>query len=287
MSSGRLLLGYDGSPQADHAIAVAGALFPGAEAVLAHAWHAPWPSHEALSEILREREGTTPDDLSAALREIGQAQADEIVTAGLERAREAGFQAEPLTRQSQQGVWFELAALGRELGARLIVTGAGGAGEKPLGRVADATVRLAEQPVLVVRPGSPVPSRDAPLVIGYDGSDHAALAIEEAAGLLPARRALVVHVGHLDSAEQGARIASEAGLEAQPRAESPDPRGVVRPEGAAWHRLASVAEETGAAAIVIGQSGAGAVRRFLLGSVAGGLLRHADVSVLVAPRREG
>lgn len=284
MSSGRLLLGYDGSPQADHAIAVAGALFPGAEVIVAHAWHAPWPSHETLGEILREREGTTPDDLSAALREIGQAGADEIVQAGLERARETGLRAEPLTRESQQGVWFELAALGRELGAKLIVTGAGGAGEKALGRVADATARLAEQPVLVVRPNAPVPSAQAPLVIGYDGSDHAALAIREAAGLLPGRRALVVHVGHLDSAEQGARIASEAGLDAEPRTEPADPRGVVRPEGAAWHRLASIAQDAGAAAIVVGQSGAGAVRRFLLGSVAGGLLRHADSAVLVAPR---
>jgi len=286
MSSGRLLLGYDGSPQADHAIAVAAALFPDAEAIVAHAWHAPWPSHEALSKILQEREGTTPDDLSAALREIGQADADEIVQAGLERARAAGLRAEPLTRESHQGIWFELAALGRELGARVIVTGAGGAGEKPLGRVADATVRLAEQPVLVVRPKAPVPTPDAPLVIGYDGSEHAALAIEEAGRLLPGRRAIVVHVGHLDSAAQGARIASASGLEGEPRTEPADPRGVVRPEGAAWHRLASVAEQTGAAAIVVGQSGAGAVRRFLLGSVAGGLLRHADSAVLVAPRRD-
>jgi nucleotide-binding universal stress UspA family protein len=284
MSSGRLLLGYDGSPQADHAIAVAGALLPGAEAIVAHAWHAPWPSHEELSEILREREGTTPDDLSGALREMGQAQADATVGAGVERAREAGLQATPLTRESQQGVWFELAALGRELGARLIVTGAGGVGEQPLGRVADATVRLAEQPVLVVRPKSPVPSQDAPLVLGYDGSDHAALAIEQAGRLLAGRRAIVVHVGHMDSAEQGARLASAAGFAAEPRTEPAAARGVVRPEGAAWHRLAAVAQETGAAAIVVGQSGAGAVRRFLLGSVAGGLLRHADHPVLVVPR---
>lgn len=286
MNSGRLLLGYDGSPQADNAIAVAGALLPGSEAIVAHAWHAPWPSHEELREVLREHEGATPDDLAAALREMGQARADEIVRAGLERAREAGLRADPLTRESQQGVWFELAALARELGARLIVTGAGGVGEKPLGRVADATVRLSDRPVLVVRPKAPVPAAGAPLVIGYDGSDHAQLALEEAARLLPGRRALVVHVGHLDSAEQGARIAAGAGLEAEPRTESPDPRGVVRPEGAAWHRLAAVAEETGAAAIVVGQSGAGAVRRFLLGSVAGGLLHHARNAVLVVPRRE-
>lgn len=286
MSSSRLLVGYDGSSQADHAIAVAGALFAGAEAIVAHAWHAPWPSHEALGEILREREGTTPDDLTAALRELGQAQADEIVQSGLERARAAGLRAEPLTRESQQGVWFELAALGRELGARLIVTGAGGAGEKPLGRVADATARLSDQPVLVVRPHAPVPSPDAPLVIGYDGSDHAQVAIEQAAGLLPGRRAIVVHVGHLDSAEQGARLAAEAGLAAEARTEPADPRSVVRPEGAAWHRIAAVADEAGAAAIVVGQSGAGAVRRFLLGSVAGGLLHHARSAVLVVPRRE-
>jgi nucleotide-binding universal stress UspA family protein len=59
----------------------------------------------------------------------------------------------------------------------------------------------------------------------------------------------------------------------------------VRPESGPWHALAEVAEAEGAAAIVVGRRGAGAVRRALLGSVVTALLRHARRPVLVVPPR--
>ncbi len=189
-----------------------------------------------------------------------------------------------MTRESHQGVWFELGALAREVDAQAIVVGARGAGgASRLGRVADAVVRVADRPVLVVPDEAPGPAPDAPLVIGFDGSALAEQAIRAAGSLLPGRRAVVVHVGHLDLAGRGAEIAIEAGLQAQAvNVESPL-SDVVRPESAPWHKLSGVAGELDAAAIVVGARGGGAVRRFLLGSTTSGLLHHAQRPLVVIP----
>ena len=67
----RVLVGYDGSPQADRAIAVAGALLPQAHAAIATVAHSFMPSPELLHEILNERENVTIDDLAAVSAGIG------------------------------------------------------------------------------------------------------------------------------------------------------------------------------------------------------------------------
>jgi nucleotide-binding universal stress UspA family protein len=143
-----------------------------------------------------------------------------------------------------------------------------------------------------------------PVIICYDGSDHAKHAIRSAAGLLGERRALVVTVwqptaeigtfagygattdvvnfAELDRAgaeaggavaEEGASIAQAAGFEADSLA--------IEATGPVWKTLVDTAEHDDAAAIVIGSRGLTGLRSMLLGSVSSAVLHHTDRPTLV------
>jgi nucleotide-binding universal stress UspA family protein len=152
---------------------------------------------------------------------------------------------------------------------------------------------------------------DAPLVIGFDGSDSAAHAVRVAGGLLRSPSALIVTVWEpalaslpiageglvgidmpLDpqSAElldevstersrhvvtQGVAIAREVGLDAQALT-LPDELNVAE-------TLAQVASERGASAIVVGSHGHGALHSRVLGSTSTKLLSHASCPIVVIP----
>jgi nucleotide-binding universal stress UspA family protein len=148
---------------------------------------------------------------------------------------------------------------------------------------------------------------NGPLLICYDGSEDAKHAIQSAGGLLAARPALVVTVwqptASLDSfawsgvtpgvvnfveldraaadnggrvADEGVRIAQEAGLEAEAVA--------VKAAGSVWETIVETAEGHGAAAIVMGSRGLTGVRSMLLGSVSNAVVHHADRPTLVIHR---
>src|SRR3954466_12920455 len=122
------------------------------------------------------------------------------------------------------------------------------------------------------------PAAGQPLLVCYDGSDDAKYAIETAATLFPGNHALVVSVWQrlagLDSiawagepggmvnsveldraaaehgsrlAEQGARVAHEAGLDAEPLA--------VEALGPIWKTIVEAGAAHDASAIVIGSRG--------------------------------
>jgi nucleotide-binding universal stress UspA family protein len=146
------------------------------------------------------------------------------------------------------------------------------------------------------------PPDSAPIVIGYDGSPGAAHAIREAAAVLRHRRALVLCAWHpiastsvstelgglspsvpdpelmrgearraQETAEAGSEIARHAGFATEP---------VVR-EGDPVQAITDLVEESGAAAVVLGARGRGAVSSVLLGSVSAGVLHHCRRPVLV------
>jgi nucleotide-binding universal stress UspA family protein len=155
-----------------------------------------------------------------------------------------------------------------------------------------------------VDPAGRASSADGPLLLCFDGSEDARRAIERAGALFAGRRALVVTVwqpiADLDDfawtgatagqvnivelnrgagedggrvADEGVRVALEAGLKAEPFA--------VEATGSVWSTIVDVADRYDAAAIVMGSRGLSGVRSMLLGSVSSAVLHHADRPMLV------
>lgn len=143
----------------------------------------------------------------------------------------------------------------------------------------------------------------SPVILCYDGSDDAAVAIERAAELFGSRPATVlvvwprahaqltytvpgmVYVQDLEEldaaaeqaaaalAERGADLAREAGLDASPAA--------VRANGPLWQTILDVADQQDAAAIVLGSRGLSGIKSLVLGSVSGAVVHHATRPTLV------
>ena len=77
-------------------------------------------------------------------------------------------------------------------------------------------------------------------------------------------------------ADEGVRIAQQAGLEAEPLA--------IKATGPVWETIVETANSHDAAAIVIGSRGLTGVRSMLLGSVSSAVVHHADRPTLVIHR---
>ena len=146
---------------------------------------------------------------------------------------------------------------------------------------------------------------DGPVLLCYDGSENARHAIERAGALFRGRHALVVTVWQgpqlgslawsgatatMDTffetarsaaeragrlAEDGVRIADEAGLKAEPAA--------VEADGPVWRTILDVADGHDAATIVMGSRGLGGIHAIVLGSVSSAVVLHATRPALVVP----
>jgi nucleotide-binding universal stress UspA family protein len=150
-----------------------------------------------------------------------------------------------------------------------------------------------------------------PVLIAYDGSDHAKAAIERAGAVLQhgpavvatawttfedaAPAALLALPGNMvregaqaldeanretaeELAAEGAELARAAGFDAEPRA--------VRCSGPFFAGLIEVADELDASAIVAGSRGRSALRAAVLGGVSTGLLHHTSRPVVVVRAEE-
>jgi len=141
-----------------------------------------------------------------------------------------------------------------------------------------------------------------PLLIGYDGSEDAARAVDTAAALLGPRQAIVLtvapaltfaegvaatssvvpggafedlnRVSALRLAEAGAAHARRAGFDA-------DARATIA--STTWQGIVDVADEIGASVIVVGSREAGGFRKFPAGRVSHDVARHARRPVLIVP----
>lgn len=146
------------------------------------------------------------------------------------------------------------------------------------------------------------------VLICYDGSPDSKSAIEHAGELLDGQPATVltvwepfievlartpsgfglapgmINVDEIDEAsersaalraEEGAELARQAGLAAEPRTDSQ-----ATTVSAA---ILSVADEIGASAIVLGSRGLTGLKSLLLGSVSHAVTQHADRAVIVVP----
>jgi nucleotide-binding universal stress UspA family protein len=148
------------------------------------------------------------------------------------------------------------------------------------------------------------------IVIGYDGSADAVRAIDDAARVLDADAALVAHVwlqapaagesmlplaatvpplpdqdqrlgaAARNIAQDGAARTRRAGLNAEPVTLRATSTGDVGP------MLATLADERGATAIVVGRRGVSRLEAAVLGSTSSATVREARCPVLVAPPPE-
>jgi nucleotide-binding universal stress UspA family protein len=143
------------------------------------------------------------------------------------------------------------------------------------------------------------------ILICYDGSRDAKEAIARGAPLLRGQRATVVTVwspfdaaalglsGGVEDmqksddadrlyaehqAEEGARLAIEAGFDAEPR--------TVEKRTTVADAILGEADTLGATAILMGSRGLTGVKSLLLGSVSRAVIQHADRTVIVVPSPE-
>jgi nucleotide-binding universal stress UspA family protein len=304
-ASGTIVIGYDGSDDAENAIRCAGDLLAPRRAVVAFVW-------DSLADLLLH---SGIDGLEGSMREAAEEvdaedarEAKQIARRGVELAQAAGFEAVAAVARGKPKAWPTLLALAEQCGAVAVVVGSRGLGRVRsalLGSVSSGVLDHAHIPVLIVPPLED-PRAPGPVVIGYDGSEHATAAVETAGRLLKVRESILRTVwisyhavapggvagapaavvaaaaGEIDrglrecaqrTAEQGARLAAGQGLEVQAKA--------VPADGNVWRTLLDTAHAHRAAAVVVGSRGSSGFGAALTGSVSRALVHHAPAPVLV------
>jgi nucleotide-binding universal stress UspA family protein len=299
-----ILIGFDGSPEAEAAIRGAGALLAPRRAVVAHV-------ADAVAKLVFN---TGP--MTGAAGELDEAEGREsarIADRGAELAEQAGFEAVAVVARGRPKAWPKLLELADEHGAEAAVVGSRGVGRVEsalLGSVSAGLLGHSHLPVLIV---PPLPEEHAagPVLIGYDGSEHADAAIEAANRLLAAREVILqtvwiscqsvaaagvagapvdviargaeeidrnLRAKAEDTAGRGTRLAAEHGLDV--RGEAVEARGNV------WRTLLDSAEANRAAALVVGSHGRSGFAAMLAGSISRALVHYAPAPVLVVPPRQ-
>lgn len=145
-----VLIAYDGSANADHAIDVAGALLGGGTAEVVHAWE-PVSSAAARSAVY-----AIAYDAGASMLERERAMAEEVAAAGVARARAAGFTATGHAVSGSGPLWQTIVGRAEDVVPRLIVMGTRGlTGVRSalLGSVSHHVTSHAHVPVLTVPVG--------------------------------------------------------------------------------------------------------------------------------------
>jgi nucleotide-binding universal stress UspA family protein len=305
-----LLIAYDGSAAAAAAVRTAAALFPRARATVLTAHTAATTSEEASAAARHRVTDAVLAPRVAALRQAVEEDAAATAAEGAALARHAGLLADAETSEGRS-VPAAIRAAARRLDADLIVCGKrgrGGFSHAVVGSTSSSLLYHADRPVLVVPEGAG--DLTGPLLIGYDDSPSARVAVAVATRLFPGHAAIVATVWESpireslsgkallsapveelreltaeldawfgdrarDTAETGAALAREHGLEAQPLP--------VEARSAAWRGLVAAARSSDAAVIVAGSRGRGSVASSILGSVSAGLVHNADLPVLVVP----
>ncbi|MDY7085022.1 MAG: universal stress protein [Actinomycetota bacterium] len=282
-SAVRVLAGYDGSLPAGAAIAAGAVLLPSAHARITFCWTPPFAS-EAIRRRLRTRT-IGLQDLVAAIEREGAAEAEHIAGTGVTLAQAAGWACEPAAERVYGGEGFAIADLAAKLDVDVVLVGARGLGgaSAVLGSVSDVVAHYTPRPVLVVP--YPLLSDEradlarGPVLVGWDGSPGAQLALNTAQKLLTGRVTIVAAVA--DDAVDPPKAPHEF-------LRLPAHGGHLTPGRAVAEGLAAAARERHAAVVVVGSRGRSAAREILLGSVAMATLHHAHRPVLVVhdPTRE-
>lgn len=278
----RVLIGYDGSPEAVAAIDAGGVLFPGAHGWITYLWLPPFAS-DSVRRRLRPR-ARNINELIAMVEQEGEREARKLVATGVTLAEAAGWEAEALLKRTWGGEGWRIAQCAEEVDANLVLVGSRGLGgtEAALGSVSDLVVHDCGRPVVVV----PHPLLSAeyaalsagPVVVGWDGSTGAETALATASSLFSERDLLLVWTD-----DDTAPAPAADGSKGQRIVRVEAGRGHGLPAKAISDALIATAREHNAALIVVGSRGRSAVREIVLGSVAMATVHHAERPVMVVP----
>lgn len=168
-AASQILICYDGSDFAIHAIRQAARVLGGGPAIVVTVWEStgsallrhPVPGRTELGREFREISEDVAGELDASTEQRAQATVNE----GVDAARAAGFDAQPSARRALAAaaerrlttVWRAILDAAEEHDAAVIVLGARGrsaAGSALLGSVSYGVVHNSRRPVLVVPPSS-------------------------------------------------------------------------------------------------------------------------------------
>jgi len=142
-----ILICYDGSPSAKHAIALTASVLPERRVTLLHVWNPPDP---ILADAFSEPDavaGTSGKALEQWCRDRG----DRVLAEGESLAAGLGLEVTGRLERSRHGIPATILEVAEELGA-IVVVGTRGATVQmdPLGSVSHAVLYESQLPVLVV-----------------------------------------------------------------------------------------------------------------------------------------
>lgn len=295
----KILLATDGSAEAERAARTSATISERLDSELHLVYVAPMPDPYAWPE----RTVLDPD-LTGEIRELAEREGREALEAEMEKLEGIGVEiAGSHVRVGNPDA--EIVQLAEKLDAGLVVVGSRGLGpirRTVMGSVSGSVVSHAHCPVMVVR-GEIRESEPTvgPIVAAVDGSEEAKLATWAAAELsvgtgseihlvlvLPTPTRMYGH--HFYSADMEIQLLERARAEAREFLDAQAERvrsgggrvaqtylATGRPE----EEIVELAEEIDAGMIVMGSRGLGGVRRALMGSVSGSVVRHAHCPVLV------
>ena len=148
-ADGPLLLCYDGSEDAKHAIERAGQLLGGRHALVVTVWQ-PTTAQSSIAWLGATASMSNVVEVERAAAEI----AGRVATEGVRIAQEAGLDAEPVAIEATGPVWETIVEIADRHDAATIVMGSRGlTGLRSmlLGSVSSAVVHHADRPTLIIR----------------------------------------------------------------------------------------------------------------------------------------
>jgi nucleotide-binding universal stress UspA family protein len=290
-----MLIGYDGSAEAEHAIDAAAALLEPTSAVVLNVSPRLTVGESFVSVA-------TPFSGDAAFEGVNKADALQLAEAGARLARAAGLHADARVYTATP-TWEGIVQAADEVDAAVIVLGSRerrGPAELAEDNVSHDVAQHTRRPLLIVPQPARGQSGAGPILIGYDGSEHARRAIEAAHALLRGREAVVLDAAPLRISVGYSEMPSDA-----PWVDAADPtlayagaqagvdfaqqlgfHAVARTAAAhaTWRAVTDVADEVDASVIVVGSRGLKGAREVVEHSVSHDIATHARQPVLVVPR---